>query len=117
LGLKTIWDSRLSYITAPALYNYELERISNLTYGNQEFKQSIKNYVSEGYTFKGYPFHSIDEDDETIFKTLLSSSVGRDILESKGEGMSFALRCKVFEYPLEVNSIWMMLSVKLRQSK
>jgi hypothetical protein len=57
------------------LVNYELERIANQTYGNDEFKQSVKNYVPEGYTFKGYPLHTVEIDYDKMFGGLLSSDV------------------------------------------
>ena len=41
MDMKTAWDGKLSYLISPALVNYEFERISNLTYGNEEFKQSV----------------------------------------------------------------------------
>lgn len=75
LEMKTAWDGKLSYLISPALANYELERISNFTYGNEEFKQSVKNYVPEGYTFKGYPLQTTEIDSDKIFSTILSNEV------------------------------------------
>lgn len=75
LELKTAWDGKLSYMISPALANYELERISNFTYGNEEFKQSVKNYVPEGYTFKGFPFQSNDMDTDKIYSNILANEV------------------------------------------
>jgi hypothetical protein len=65
----------LAYLISPALVNYELERIANQTYGNDEFKQSVKNYVPEGYTFKGFPLLSVEIDYDKMFGGLLSSDV------------------------------------------
>jgi centrosomal protein CEP76 len=75
LELKTNWDGKLSYLISPALVNYELERIANQTYGNEEFKQSVKNYVPEGYTFKGFPLHTVEIDFDKMFGGILSSDV------------------------------------------
>lgn len=117
MDMKTTWDSKLSYLISPALVNYEFERISNLTYGNEEFKQSVKNYVPEGYVFKGFPLQTIDKDSDKIFASILSSEVGKDILYSRGDQVSFAIRCIVCQYPQNVNSIWVMIAVKYRPIK
>ncbi len=115
--MKTNWDGRLSFLISPALVNYEYERISNQTYGNEEFKQSVKNYVPEGYTFKGFPLHTVDTDYDKIFGSILSSDMGKDVLYTRGDNSSFALRCKIFPYPQGINSIWLMIAVKYRPIK
>jgi centrosomal protein CEP76 len=115
--MKTAWDLKLSHLISPALVNYEFERISNLTYGNEEFKQSVKNYVPEGYVFKGFPLHVLDGDPYKIFGSILSSEIGKDILYSRGDQVNFAIRCKVYPYPQNVNSIWIMIAVKYRPIK
>ena len=115
--MKTSWDARLSYLLAPALVNYELERISNLTFGNEEFKQSVRNYVQEGFMFKGYPFQTTISDTEKIFSQVISNEIGKDIIYTRGDQVAYAIRCKVCPYPQEVYSIWLMLAVKYRPIK
>lgn len=53
--LGTSWDNHLGYLLQTALLNYELERIGGVTFANEEFQASIKNYVPEGHTFKALP--------------------------------------------------------------
>jgi hypothetical protein len=115
--MKTSWDNKLSYLLAPALINYEFERISNLTFGNEEFKQSVKNYVQEGFVFKGYPLQIQNSDTEKIFGQILSNEIGKDIIYSRGDQVVFAIRCKVCPYPQDIFSIWIMLAVKYRPIK
>lgn len=115
--MKVSWDSKLSFLIQPSLVNYEFERVTNLTYGNEEFKQSVKNYVPEGYTFKGFPLHTIETDSDKILSSILSSDVGKDILYTRGDNSSFAIRCKVYTYPQNINSIWIMIAVKYRPIK
>ncbi len=114
MDYKTAWDGKLSYLISPALVNYEFERISNLTYGNEEFKQSVKNYVPEGFTFKGVPVQLNDCDCDKIFGNFINNEVGKDILHTTGDQITYAVRCKVFPYPQNVYSIWIMLAVKYR---
>ncbi len=115
--MKTAWDGKLSHLISPALVNYEFERVSNLTYGNEEFKQSVKNYVPEGFTFKGFPLHITDTDADKIFGSILSSEIGKDILYTRGDQVTFAVRCKIYPYPQNVLSIWLMIATKFRQIK
>ncbi len=77
----------------------------------------MKNYVPEGYTFKGYPLHTIDPDCDKIFGSILSSEIGKDILYTRGDNTSFAVRCKIYQYPQGINSIWIMTAVKFRPIK
>lgn len=77
----------------------------------------MKNYVSEGYIFKGNPVHSIDKDSDAIFACIVSSEIGKDILHTRGDNSSFAVRCKIYAYPQNILSIWVMLAAKFRPIK
>ena len=117
LELKTNFDEKLSDLLHPALVNYEMERVSNVTYGNEEFKASVKNYVPEGFTFKAFPFQINELDTEKIFSMVLSSEIGNDILNTRGDMVTFAVRCKVYSYPQNIFSVWMMIATKYRVIK
>lgn len=117
LEMKSVFDEKLSHLITPALVNYEMERISNITYGNEEFKASVKNYVPEGYTFKAYPFQVNELDTEKIFAMIMTSEIGKDILNTRGDNVTFAVRCKVYPYPQNIYSVWMMIATKYRVIK
>lgn len=117
LNLSTQFDSKLGYLLVPALSNYESERISGITYGNEEFKQSIKNYVEDSYTFKAFPCHDINTDSISFFSLCLNSDIGKDIIYTKGDNIRFAVRCKIIQYPQDILSCWVMIAVKYRQIK
>lgn len=117
LELTTNFDSKLGYLLSPALSNYELERVSGHVYGNEEFKQSIKNYVNEGYTFKAYPCHGVKADDNYFFALCLNNDIGKDILYTRGDNIRFGVRCKIVPYPQGIYSIWMMIASKYRPVK
>ena len=117
LELNTNWDAKLSHLISPCLVNYEMERISNLTYGNDEFKASIKNYVPEGYTFKAYPFQMNELDPDKIYGMILASDIGKDILHTRGDQITFAVRCKVYAYPQHIYSLWVMFATRYRVIK
>lgn len=117
LDISTQFDNKLSYLLSPALCNYELERVSCTTFGNEEFKQSIKNYVPEGYTFKAFPCHDVFADSNNFFSLCLSSDIGKDILYTRGDTIRFAVRCKIYQYPQDIMSCWLMIGVKFRPIK
>lgn len=73
--------------------------------------------MQEGYTFKGFPVHSIDPDIDSIFSNILSNEVGLDIINTRGDNTRFAVRCKIYPYPAKILSIWVMIAVKYRQIK
>jgi hypothetical protein len=70
--LDTKWDDELAYATAPALAAYELHRLggcphlprfdavrctlhgggADVTFGNDEFQQSIRNLMPTGFVFQ-----------------------------------------------------------------
>ena len=114
---KTIFDNKLSFLIQPCLINYEMERVSKLTYGNDEFIQSIKNYVEEGFTFKAYPFCINELDVEKMFNMILSNDVGKDILNCRGDKIEYGVRVKIYEYPQGIYAVWGMLAVKYRVIK
>jgi len=75
LDLTSQFDNKLCHLLSPSIVNYEFERVNNITYGNEEFKQSVKNYVPDGYTFKAFPLHTTNLDPDRIFSSILSNDV------------------------------------------
>lgn len=71
LGLATNWDDQLSYVLSPALAAYELERITNISVGNEEFQDAIRRAVPDGHTFKGFPIHFVYKNARRAFATCL----------------------------------------------
>jgi centrosomal protein CEP76 len=112
--LLTHWDDELSYLLSPALVNYELDRIGGVTYGNEEFQQSIKRYVPEGHTFKAFPSQFLGLKANEIMNGFCKNSVGIDVLQTRGDTVRFAIRIKVVPYPEEISAVWAMLAVRYR---
>ena len=71
LGLTTAWNNTLSYILASALSAYELERVSGLSVGNEEFQQAVRLNVPEGCTFKAFPIQFVHCNVARMFSTCL----------------------------------------------
>jgi centrosomal protein CEP76 len=98
----TTWDDQLSHLLSPALAVYELDRIGSITFGNEEFQESIKRYVPEGHTFKAYPVQFNHTNADKIMVSLVKAGVSSDILSTRGDQVRFGLRVKVVPYPNNV---------------
>ena len=114
MDMITHWDDDLAYLLAPALINYELDRVGSVTYGNEEFQNSIKRYVPEGHTFKAFPTQFTGLNANEMMGGISKSSVGADILQTRGDTVRFALRVKIVPYPEEISAVWIMLAVRYR---
>jgi hypothetical protein len=55
LKLPTKFDPQLEHILVPALYNYEQDKLCQMTCGAQEFQAAIKNHLPENSSFKAFP--------------------------------------------------------------
>ncbi|CAG9334919.1 unnamed protein product [Blepharisma stoltei] len=114
MDLLTHWDEDLSYLLQPALVNYEMDRIGSVTFGNEEFQQSIKRHVPEGHTFKAFPTQLQQRRVNDIMGSITKASVAQDILQTRGDTVRFALRIKLVAYPEERCAVWVMLAVRYR---
>ena len=114
MDLLTHWDDDLAYLLSPALVNYELDRIGSVTFGNEEFQQSIKRYVPEGHTFKAFPSQFLHLKINEMMSSICKSSIAVDILQTRGDTVRFALRLKIIPYPEEICAVWIMLAVRYR---
>lgn len=85
-----------------ALANYELERLASVTFGTNEFKSSIKNYVPEGHTFKAFPIQFNHFDTNKMIVALMKSKVAFEIMTARGDSIHHAVRVKIVPYPENV---------------
>lgn len=69
------FDDKLSNMLLPALANYELERTTGATFGQEEFQNSIKMYIPDNHTFKAFPIQFNHRNAKTIFDTLVHAPV------------------------------------------
>eukprot|EP01022_Parablepharisma_sp_SALTPOND_P025469 TRINITY_DN594_c0_g1_i1.p1 TRINITY_DN594_c0_g1~~TRINITY_DN594_c0_g1_i1.p1 ORF type:complete len:663 (-),score=32.86 TRINITY_DN594_c0_g1_i1:2653-4641(-) len=111
---SSTFDESLSYMLGPALSNYELERVCGLTFGNDEFKAAITQAVPDGHMFKAFPIQTQGADPQKVFAGLMQNKVAREILDTKGDLVRFAVRAKVTVYPEDVVAIWTILAVRYR---
>lgn len=83
--LTTSWDNHLAYLLSTALLNYEFERIGGVTFANQEFQSSIKNYVPEGHSFKALPVQFTHFDTEKMVHHIFANKIGKEIMYARGD--------------------------------
>eukprot|EP01028_Stygiella_incarcerata_P008657 TRINITY_DN3840_c0_g1_i1.p2 TRINITY_DN3840_c0_g1~~TRINITY_DN3840_c0_g1_i1.p2 ORF type:complete len:727 (+),score=202.06 TRINITY_DN3840_c0_g1_i1:98-2278(+) len=113
-GLDTFWDDGRGYQLGQALVAYEYEKLAGVPFGNDEFQQSMKHSIPEGYTFKGFPVQFTHTNVRRMFYAMQQSAVCKDILMTRGEDVAFALRCRLFSYAENSVVMWVMLSVQYR---
>ncbi|XP_041375156.1 centrosomal protein of 76 kDa-like [Gigantopelta aegis] len=113
-GLTTTWDDQLSYLLTPALAAYEIERITGLTAGNEEFQDAVRQAVPDGHTFKGYPIQFIHRNARKAFATCLRSEVCEEIVNCRGDHVRLAVRVRIFPYPESACATWIMFACKYK---
>ncbi len=105
--------------------NYELERLGGVTFGEDEFQESIKQYIPQGNIFKAFPIQFTHNDPYRIMKKiksapviysvcLLKYKIAGEIIKSRGDNIYFSLRTKVILYPENVFALWVILAVRYR---
>ena len=67
LGYTTQFDDHLSYLLSPALASYELERVTGLSVGNEEFQEAVRRAVPNGHAFKGFPIQFVHKNARKAF--------------------------------------------------
>lgn len=117
--LSSHFDEHLSYVLTPALWSYEREAVDggSLTEnrGAELFSAALMNVVPEGYTFKGFPLYFTHSSPRRAFTSILSSSIGREIVECRGDRVSLAVCSVTVCYPECVYVTWVMLACTFRQ--
>ena len=114
IGLHTSWDDHLSYILSPALASYEMERVTGISVGNEEFDQAIKLAIPEGHSFKAFPIQFIHRNSRKAFNSCLKSPVCEEIIKCRGDNVKLALRVRVFAYPESTIASWLMLACRYK---
>uniref|UniRef100_A0A0N7ZBD6 Uncharacterized protein n=1 Tax=Scylla olivacea TaxID=85551 RepID=A0A0N7ZBD6_SCYOL len=118
-GLSTHFDDHLSYVLTPALWSYERESINSGGLAEirsaEFFSAALMNTVPEGYTFKGFPLHFMHSSPRRAFSVILNSSIGREIIEGRGDNVTLAVRAVTACYPENVFVTWVMVACTFRQ--
>jgi centrosomal protein CEP76 len=96
------------------MMNYELERIGGVTFANEEFQSSIKNYVPENHVFKALPVQFTHFDTERMIHHIYNNKVGKEIMLARGDQMKHAVRVKIVAYPENVCAVWVMVACRFR---
>lgn len=79
-----------------------------------ESQQAVKRFVPVGHTFKAFPRHFRQQSAGLMAAALVREAVADDILTTEGDGVRLGLCVKVFAYPEDLVSVWVMLAVKWR---
>lgn len=117
LNISTTFDERLSHVLIPALWSYEREATegSSISGSNEYFSAALMHSVKDGHTFKAFPFHVTHKSPRRAFNNILSSQIGREIVECRGDAVILALRVLPIYYPEDVTVIWIMIACSFRK--
>ena len=115
LMLGTTWDDCFAYLHSPAIANYEVERICGKTFGSEDFKNAIAHYIPEGHTYKAFPVQIQTLDEERLMSIYYNSKEARDILDTKGDSIKFALRVKIICYAEDFYAVLCVIAVQYRE--
>ena len=88
---NTTWDNQLGYLLNQALLSYEMQRLSNQKFSEDEFKSSIQNYVPTGHTFKAFPIQFNHYNAEKMVIAISKSKVGSEVLSVQDVGVKHAI--------------------------
>lgn len=110
--MGTKFDDKLSYLLTSAVSNYELERTLSVTYGQEDFQYAIKNHIPENHTFKAFPIQFNHRRSGDIFNVLKNAPVCEDILATRGDSVFFGIKVKIFGYPENYHSLWVVVAVR-----
>ena len=113
--LNTIFDDQFSYILKSTLFSYEQNRIDSQLkfFNNNEFENSIKNYIPKNYIFKAIPFQfTCYENIDLIFKKYLLKHI--DVIEilsiCNQIHLRYGISIQLFPYAVDIYSLWIMIA-------
>ena len=106
------FDDGFGYALTQALSAYEMERLTGLVYGSDDFRSSIRSLIPTGFKFIAFPFMLNIASPSAVCTTIRESLDGRDIVQTRSIDAMFAVRCKIYLYAEDVMAVWVMLAVK-----
>ena len=113
-GLETCKYEPLSRLAGSCLPSFELSQLAGVAAGNEQFRLACRNFVSAGQRLSAFPlqvvgglkFHA-----QSVFRALLSSPEGKNIVEAVGDGVRLGLRVGVYGYAEAVCAVWVVIAV------
>ncbi|CBH17872.1 CEP76 C2 domain containing protein, putative [Trypanosoma equiperdum] len=113
-GIVSNIDERLSYVLSQALCAYENHRRRGTPEDLSLFESCVKGTIGDGKTFRGVPVNVTHLNSHKILAAFGESTSGREILELSADGLTLGIQVKVFPFPEEVLSVWVMLAAAYR---
>lgn len=79
------YDESLSHLLGTALHKYELTQATGGNYDSSSFSAGIRNHIPDNFVFKAFPIQINNKDPLKIFHNIKDSSIGAEILDSRGD--------------------------------
>ncbi|KAH0575465.1 Centrosomal protein [Spironucleus salmonicida] len=112
VGLQTPRCEPLARLLGQTLPAFELEQLTGMITGTEQFKLTCKNYVENGEILLAFPlqisgplrFHA-----PSVFRAIVSQEEGRKAIEAIGEDLRMGLRVFVEGYCETICSVWVIV--------
>ena len=107
----TRFDDALANALSSAAKYYELNKSLGKKLESDLFQQAVKHNIPDNHIFKAFPIQVNHLASSSIFDIILNNATSSDILNTIGDNIHFAFRCKIFSYPERVQAVWIIFSV------
>jgi len=108
-GLVFREDESLSHLLSSALYKYELTIVTGNSFDSNTFSAAVRNHIPDNFVFKAFPVQFNNRSPVPMFQKILDNPVGKEILDSRGDQIKYAVRCKIVPYPEEIYAVWVIV--------
>jgi hypothetical protein len=112
VGLHTKWNSELPPVMLPIVDSYEREKITGQTLGiHQMASEAIRMTIKKFHAVRVALAVTNTIQPAAIFKSLLRTKKGMEILGAKDDDASFVLLIRTTKYPNGLVATWSLLAI------
>ena len=112
IGLYTKWNSELPPVMLPIVDSYEREKITGQTLGvHQMASDAIRMSIKKYHAVRVALAVTNSTEPNAIFRSLLRTKKGMEILGAKDDDSSFVLLVRATKYPNGLVAVWSLLAI------
>ncbi|KAH0785854.1 centrosomal protein [Histomonas meleagridis] len=112
VGLTTKWNQKLHSLLLPIVDSYEQEKINGSNLGIYSFaSDAIRKSIKQFHAFRAAPAFVNSDNSNDIFKAIVKTKCGLEIMGSKDDDEMFAIVVKCNYYPCGAVATWVILGI------
>ena len=104
------FNDDLGHLLGSILTKYEVSQSSGGKVDSSELISTLRNHVEDDFIFKAFPIQLKTLSCDVIFDKIKTNPTGRNVLDSKGDQLNFAIRVKVVPFPEDIYVVWVILA-------